>query len=140
MDGIKYSYIDRLGYVAIDAGEYHKAGGFSDELAPVSTATDGWGYIDTSGRLLIEPQFYSAMGFSEELAAVCTGDKWGFIDKTGHIVIEPRYDAVSLFSEGIAVAVLLHHRRPRTNPYSPREPDQIVHQGAELRRAIFGGE
>lgn len=106
MDSIKYSYIDRLGNVAIDAGEYYGAYGFSDGLALVGTATDGWGYIDTSGRLHIEPQFYSAMGFSEGLAAVCTGDKWGFIDMAGDIVIEPRYEEVSLFSEGVAVALI----------------------------------
>jgi hypothetical protein len=106
MNSIKYSYIDRLGNVAIDAGEYCRAYGFSEGLALVGTATGGWGYIDTSGRLLIEPQFYSAMGFSEELAAVCTGDKWGLIDKAGHIVIEPRYEEVSPFSEGMAVALI----------------------------------
>jgi hypothetical protein len=105
MDSIKYSYIDRLGNVAIDAGEYYRAYGFSDGLALVGTATDGWGYIDTSGRLLIEPQFYSGVGFSEGLAAICTGDKWGFIDKAGRIVIEPRYEDVSPFSEGVAVAL-----------------------------------
>jgi hypothetical protein len=106
MYSIKYSYIDRSGNVAIDAGDYHGVGGFSNGLAPVATATDGWGYIDTSNRLLIEPQFYSAMGFSEEFAAICTGDKWGFIDKAGRIIIEPQYDAVTPFSEGVALALI----------------------------------
>src|SRR5882724_3631450 len=40
------------------------------------------GYIDKTGKLVIQPQYEgsSASSFSEGLAAVEVGDKWGFID------------------------------------------------------------
>ena len=56
---------------------------------------DKWGYIDKSGKIVIEPQFDDASSFSEGLAAVCLGDycplrgKWGYIDKSGEYVWEP---------------------------------------------------
>jgi hypothetical protein len=101
---VKYSYIDRLGNLAIDAAEYEAAGNFSEGLAPACSSGGKWGFIDTSGRRVVEPQFYSCAGFSEGLAAVCAGGEWGFVDKSARVVIEPRYDAVCPFSEGVAVA------------------------------------
>ena len=55
-----------------------------------------WGFIDTSGRMVIQPQFSvplkSVPGFSEGLAAVYVQtDKVGYIDKTGKWVIQPKY-------------------------------------------------
>lgn len=50
---------------------------------------DKWGYIDTTGKFVINPQFDEARLFQEGLAAVEIGGKWGEIDKTGKIVINP---------------------------------------------------
>src|SRR6185369_725779 len=67
-----------------------------------------WGYLDPSGKFVIEPQFKEAHQFSEGLAAVLIGEKWGFIDHSGHVVIAPRYDvsydrSKNNFSEGLAL-------------------------------------
>jgi len=40
------------------------------------------GYIDTTGKLVIQPQYDTVSDFSESLAAVKIGDKWGYIDTT----------------------------------------------------------
>lgn len=78
-----------------------------------------WGFIDTSGAVIISPQFNSVAGFSEGLAAVafdmdrtshnCTdcdlNQHWGFIDKSGKIVVQPQYHSVSSFSEGLAAVM-----------------------------------
>ena len=63
---------------------------------------DKHGYIDSSGKIVIRPQFDDAWSFSEGLAPVRVSDKWGFIDKTGTIVIAPQFFQVMPFKEGLA--------------------------------------
>ena len=62
-----------------------------------------WGYINTSGELVIPLQFELARPFSEGLAAVKQDGKWGFIDQTGKVMISPQYDYVLNFQDGLAV-------------------------------------
>ncbi|HEX3253432.1 MAG TPA: WG repeat-containing protein [Pyrinomonadaceae bacterium] len=61
-----------------------------------------WGYIDRSGKVVIEPRFAFADDFSEGLAVVQVDGKWGYIDTSGRIVIEPKYSVARKFSEGLA--------------------------------------
>lgn len=68
------------------------------------------GYIDPSGKIVLEPKFDGASYFSEGLARVgvgrdtiiTAGYSQGFIDESGVIVIKPQWDVVSHFSEGLA--------------------------------------
>jgi hypothetical protein len=76
-----------------------------------------WGFINRSGKIVVEPQFDWAQDYSEELAAVgvggkrdaqyhlisMDGGKWGFIDQKGSMVIRPQFDGVKPFSSGVAV-------------------------------------
>lgn len=79
-----------------------EAMGFSEGLGAV--IVDGkFGFIDTKGKIVIEPRFTSANCFSEALSAVEIDGKWGFIDKTGTIVIPIKYDFALSFSEGLAL-------------------------------------
>lgn len=105
MKTLRHSYIDRGGRTVIDAGRYQRVGGFSEGLAGVYLAGRGWGFIDKTGKVVIEPQFEAGGSFSEGLAVVVVKGKSGFIDKTGRVVIEPVYDTAYSFSEGVAVAV-----------------------------------
>ena len=61
-----------------------------------------YGFIDKSGKVVIEPQFDDAEPFSEGLAQVEKDGKYGFIDKSGKVVIEPQFDDANPFSEGFA--------------------------------------
>jgi hypothetical protein len=69
-----------------------------------------YGFIDKTGKIIINPQFNNARSFSEGLASVCIGGNgflcqggnWGFIDKTGKIIINPQFDFAFPFSEGLA--------------------------------------
>ena len=65
-----------------------------------------WGFIDTTGKLAIQPQFDGASAFHEGLAAVRVGaessGKWGFIDSAASFVIDPRFDATRFFNESLA--------------------------------------
>lgn len=62
-----------------------------------------YGYIDKTGKFLIEPRFQFAGRFREGLAAVEVARKWGLIDKHGNEVVSPRFEKVGELSEGLAV-------------------------------------
>lgn len=59
-----------------------------------------WGFINSSGKIIIKPQFNYAQEFSGNRASFKSSNgKWGFIDSTGKIVIKPQFDEVHLFYE-----------------------------------------
>ena len=59
---------------------------FSGGLAGVATE-NGWGYINTSGNFVIQPQFRDAWPFYNGLAEVEFMDEtWGYINKSGDVV------------------------------------------------------
>lgn len=60
------------------------------------------GYVDTTGKIVINPQFQRSFPFSEGMAAFEKEGKLGFIDKTGKIVINPQFEATRGFKEGKA--------------------------------------
>jgi hypothetical protein len=138
--GGKKGYIDRTGKLVVNP-QYDSASAFSEGLALVCVGQcdqDHWqgyrytkgleaetleqtfkyGYIDETGKMVINPMFESAEQFSEGLAGVCVGhgcyfrgpldkkpkeeQKWGYIDKTGAIVIPPQFTYVDGFHEGLA--------------------------------------
>lgn len=89
----------------------------------------GWGYIDTQGKVAIAPQFIDAQRFSEGLAAVDTGGKaasnWGYIDKTGKMVIEPRFIEAHPFHGGLAIVGFMR-KVDRSEPGSSSLIDGIT--------------
>jgi|SRR5271157_809042 len=137
--GGKMGYIDRTGKLVVNP-QYDQASDFSEGLALVCVGPcdqDHWqgvrytkdfqtetleqtfkyGYLDETGKMIINPMFEAAEHFSEGLAGVCVGhgcyysrpsdkpkeeQKWGYIDKTGAIVIPPQFSYASTFHEGLA--------------------------------------
>jgi hypothetical protein len=76
-------------------------------LAPLPILINGkWGYIDTSGRIVISPRFSEAFMFQEGLAVIVVGNKWGFIDPTGREVISPTFHEATSFYEGLACVLV----------------------------------
>ncbi len=61
-----------------------------------------WGFVDSSGKVVIEPKYEAVKPFSEGLAAVVKDRRWGYIDKEGKEAIEPKYDVVTPFSNDLA--------------------------------------
>ncbi len=65
-----------------------------------------WGFIDKSGKIVIEPRFSEVSEFRNGIAVaevpIMSEWKSGFIDKTGNWVIEPIFDDASQFSEGLS--------------------------------------
>lgn len=83
--------------------------GFSEGLASVELHTfqGKRGYIDTSGEVVIAPQFFEAFGFCQGLAAVnfTASDPYGFIDRTGRMVLEPQFPLPSELGGGLVAGV-----------------------------------
>ncbi len=47
------------------------------------------GYINRTGKVVIQPQFDEAYPFINGLAYVRIKDKWGYIDRTGKYIWQP---------------------------------------------------
>ncbi len=61
-----------------------------------------WGYVDSSLKFVIPPQFDWAGPFSEGLASVEKGGLFGYIAMDGSIAIQPKYPSAHQFSGGFA--------------------------------------
>ncbi|AEH01914.1 WG repeat-containing protein [Lacinutrix sp. 5H-3-7-4] len=86
----KIGFINKNGDWIVEP-QFDKVRAFVNGLAPV-LKNKKWGYIDTSGTLVIPHQYRDAEIFSKDgLAPVKLNKFWGFIDKTGKLVIEDRY-------------------------------------------------
>jgi hypothetical protein len=106
-----WRYIDKTGKKAAAGQTFNRAGEFSEGLATVQDSkSEKWGFIDTSGKIVIEPQFEGSVdqyvrsnqGFHQGLAAAGLNGKIGYIDKTGKWVIQPRFAWGHGFSDGFA--------------------------------------
>lgn len=64
---------------------------------------DNWGFVDTTGRLVVDAVFFKASDFSEGRAAVWLDGQCGFIDKTGKFVVEPQFSKCMDFKDGKAI-------------------------------------
>lgn len=90
---------------------YDELSHFSEGLAAVCRKGK-WGYIDTTGREVIECRFDDCRAFYNGVAQVCEREGswneqyteiadacWGMIDKTGKYLISPIYNSISYSSE-----------------------------------------
>lgn len=65
-----------------------------------------YGYIDSLGKVVIQPIYSRAFNFSEGLARVNVGKASGYINTKGELVVPYRYSSTSDFSEGMASVML----------------------------------
>lgn len=61
-----------------------------------------YGYMDSTGKVRIQPVFASADHFSEGLAAVRKNGRYGYIDIQGQFHIQPIFDYAEAFENGEA--------------------------------------
>ncbi len=61
-----------------------------------------WGYIDKTGRVVVDFSFDEAREITEGLAAVKVGSLYGYIDETGAMVIDAQWYRVGPFNGGLA--------------------------------------
>jgi hypothetical protein len=68
-----------------------------------------YGFIDHTGKMVIQPQFDLTDHFSEGLAAVMVNRKWGYIDNSGMMVIPANdFSNANPFHNGLARVVTNH--------------------------------
>jgi hypothetical protein len=114
-----HDFMDQAGNFLFGEKKLFDARPFSEGLAAVTLygSYSEWGYIDTSGKMVIEPFYDYTEGFHEGRAAVrvnlskpveCRGLSqgtiylWGYIDTGGNMVIPAQYFSASDFSNGLA--------------------------------------
>ncbi|HEX5113285.1 MAG TPA: WG repeat-containing protein [Saprospiraceae bacterium] len=71
-------------------------------LADYESPSDLWGFIDTSGQLVIPAKYDDVASFSEGKAAVNKSGLWGYIDHDGKEIIKPQFKEAYAFHEGMA--------------------------------------
>ena len=88
-----------------------EAGSFSEGLAMVRVVNGKVGFIDKSGRMVIEPRFLHAEPYNNPMFCdghipVSVGEYpniyYGIINHAGDFVIQPKYVILKNFSEGLA--------------------------------------
>jgi hypothetical protein len=62
-----------------------------------------WGYLDTSGQLVISPKFEKAEPFSNGLGLVRSNSLYGYIDRSGIFVIPAKFNRAENFADGLAL-------------------------------------
>ena len=60
-----------------------------------------WGFINSTGQIVIKCQFGYAGQFSEGFAPVRMDTLCGFIDTAGQMIVEPAFSSVGGFSDGL---------------------------------------
>lgn len=95
--------IDRQGKILKENFEATTIAPYTDRRAFFTTRKKGdirehWGYLNTSGDVVIPPQYDWATPFSDGLAAVQKNGLWGFIDLEGNIRVPLIYEGARPYS------------------------------------------
>lgn len=53
-----------------------------------------WGYMDSTGKVVIAPVYEDVRRFEYTITGVCKNGKWGFIDLSGKLVVDYQYEFV----------------------------------------------
>ena len=95
-------YYDMDGnYTALPKACYDK--NFNEGITEI-VENDKFGFMDITGKVIIEPQYDNVGQFSEGLASVrpVWNEGTGYIDNKGQYVLAPIYLAAGRFSENLA--------------------------------------
>lgn len=77
-------------------GQFHK--GY------MAVRKDGqWGFINSSGGLVIANRYEEVSSFAEGLFGVKLIGKWGYVNESEELIIQPNYDQIEPFQQGLAV-------------------------------------
>ncbi len=104
-----YIFMDEYFNKLFSYSDMKLVGDFHSGLAIASKVIDGslkYGYINKSGRVVVDFKYDAANDFSENLAVVAKiidgQKKYGYIDRDGKLVIDFNYDYAFRFEDGVA--------------------------------------
>ncbi len=128
--------------------QYDKIYNFKEGLAVVKK--DGkYGFIDKSGKEVVELKYDDAYSFSDGLAAVNQGKTydsdgnikdyglWAYIDKTGKRVIPFNYTFARSFSDGLA-SVWIETDKEYIHKYINKQGKTVLKQNPDYYASSYG--
>ena len=88
-----YGYIAKDGKYVIQH-QFWSANSFSEGMASVKTPANKWGFIDKTGRMVLEAKYdyvlgidlQYGLGFYSGIASVKIGERYAYIDRTGRVI------------------------------------------------------
>ncbi len=104
-DGKGYRMIDSSGKTYGDK-KYQAVHIFNDDTYAAVMIDGKWGFVDSKGKMVIEPQYEDARSFANGFAAVKVDGMWGFINLDGKMVIEPQFENAKDFNDHGCVFVV----------------------------------
>jgi hypothetical protein len=97
----KFGYINTSGEVVIPF-EYDDTYQYRFGLAGVEI-NHKWGVIDSTNRMVIDPQYKGASHFGPDVARFrVRGSGWGLVDTTGNVLLEPGCERIEKPVDGLA--------------------------------------
>lgn len=85
--------------------KYEFAGPFCNGLARVRL-NKKWGFIDTTGGVVIPLKYNEVENFSDGMARVRVGQKWGLMSSNGKEIIKPTFQEIGPFVNDKAKVLL----------------------------------
>jgi len=115
MENGKPQFIDKNNRIVFTVDKAEYCYGFKEGLARIKVKGK-WGFVDKTGKVVVNPIYENALDFKDGLAAVSKKDEikeevlWGYIDKNGAVKInfqfvkdkEKSYCLPGSFHEGLA--------------------------------------
>lgn len=68
-----------------------------------ATDENRWGFIDTTGKWILQPQFDFCEPYSEGMALIERNGRFGFVDLHGELIINPVYEEADNFYSGVTI-------------------------------------
>jgi len=103
----RYVYVERYTFISESKKEPPRLFPVCDRCG---TKDARWGFIDSTGKLVIHYQFEQITDFSDGVAAAQAGDRWGFVDEAGNFVINPQFSEAGSFADGLVAVKVDYHQ------------------------------
>lgn len=84
-----------------------------------------WGFVDSEGKVILEPTYEEARSFLNGIAAVKENGKWGFIDINGNVVIDFQFSDVGYLASNAICPVRIDMPEEKIDSDSIEEPEIV---------------
>ena len=98
------AYADKTNFRWIKDIDYAKVRHFSQGHSAFQE-NGKWGFINTAGEVVVEPQYDECHDYHNGYAAVKVNGKWGYIDIKHNLVIAPEFQDVEDFKNDLAIVI-----------------------------------